>query len=308
MENAASLSGRIVVGGEVTPRQWIVALAREGEPTKRIEPGPDGEFRFNSLAPGMVAVTVRLFGDPQPFFERAGIALQPAEGTELGEIDVQGEVHPISFTVVDTAGGAVDGVVAMPMHGESDQLEGVYVEDGRATLMSRSETLSVLLYGEDEPNYSWRRVDDLRDGQEVVMRDPHQVVVVMPSGVSARGSGASLQFSVWPEDPGPSGSPWSGKSIRLRGARQTSSSSGSDAPPWIQPGFAKMGANGKAVAHVAAPGRYSISCSLQNAAGRGAGVSGEKQLIEVLAGQSQVTVVAAINQGQIDEALAKLRE
>lgn len=307
MQSAASLSGKLVFDGEIVPRHWEVVVEHHEKGRANKEPSRGGEFRFKSLRPGMADVRVRMFGDPHPVFERAGVVLRAGEESELGEIDLQNRFHSITFHVQDNEGRAADGVAALVMHEGNQKFEGAFVDDGSATVMSRAETVNLVLYSESDPNYRSLRVDGVRDGQKIVMAKAHEVVVQLPPGVRLPGGGTTLGIRLWPRDANPQATRGP-MSVKIRGRSQTSSSSGSGEPPWIQPGHDTFDGSGPAVVRVMSSGKYSVGLTLSNAEGRGVGVDGPEQTVEIPAGQDRISATATITQQALDEALAELRK
>jgi len=300
LERAGGVSGNVLLGDQLESYEIVVQLEHRND-TTNLRPDPDGGFRFESLRPGNATVTVRAFGDAKPFLTVEGVATRPGTVTEdprLQDIDLDGILHPIAFTVVDEAGDAIVDATAVGLPSGGNHYEGHLLPRGQARFLTHG-TLDVLVYAD---GFRRRTVHGVRDGDQVVLTRQLEVNLQLPAGIAVPAPPFRLRARLEPMEPEES---TSGEVVLIRGRSHRSTSSGG--LPWASPASGETTASGLTTLLVDSPGRYRQSWTLfldkgNSSSGTVLNVD-DQDLVEVRDAPAPQTFPAAVSAAALQAAL-----
>jgi hypothetical protein len=259
LDAAAALAGSVQLDEVVEAPDVLVELtAGSDRRNARVQVnGRLGEFRFDSVPPGIATVAVRLVGEPTGLL-LSGLQLPPGEVTRdprLQEVDLSKGRRAVHFTVVEQGGSlAKDARVAVLNGSGQRSFEGYRLSSGKGRIVTQRSPLEVLVFA---TGHRYVRVPDLLDDSTVTLPPALRVRLQLPSGCPAPAAPFRLEVRLdarttsWPDN---------GSWRFFEGINGEHSGDGT--LPWIQGGRAVCDAGGEAVVPVPEPGNWGVAWRL----------------------------------------------
>lgn len=261
LERAGAVAGEILADDLDVPFRMRFELRDVITGETQLETLGSGAYRLDTVKPGILDITIRIAGHPEPLARRSSVQVRGGETTTLSTFDLRGKLRRVRFRVVDESGTPVRDANALILStvplGELDPCEGVMVSDGHGEVVTTGFAVDLYVFAD---GFAALRANGVRDDTELVLEGAFRVHVQLASGVVVPG-GFDLRVRVDRlDDPFPEGARYV-----FRGRRGSRSMMGGH--PWPDEDQVTLDANGHGEVALPSAGRYGLHAVLRPVGG-----------------------------------------